>query len=108
MLKSPEVFQAYDLREGFHLPRVFSSRFGAFIAGFRVDNLATELDVDPATVYGWCRGDWKPKIERAFQIIEIARRSGTALTVEDIYGIGKVTLPHERERQGWNVAPHRE
>jgi hypothetical protein len=31
------------------------------------------------------RGDWRPKMDRAFQIIEIARRSGTALTVEDMY-----------------------
>jgi DNA-binding XRE family transcriptional regulator len=63
----------------------WEGRLGAFVSSFRVESLAIELGVEPASVYGWMRGEYRPSIDRAFQIVEVARRSGTTLTLEDVY-----------------------
>ncbi len=74
----------------------WEGRLGAFVSSFRVENLATELDVDPVSVYGWLRGDFQPSVPRALAIVDIARRSGTALTLEDIY-VRVVTSANDEE-----------
>ena len=65
-------------------PIKFPGRFGSFVSSFRVENLASELDIDPAAVYCWMRGDYRPKVDHAIRIIEIAKTTGTQLTLEDV------------------------
>jgi DNA-binding XRE family transcriptional regulator len=52
---------------------------------FTVERLAGELEVDPASIYAWVRGDNRPQIQKAIAIAEIARAAGTNLTLEDVY-----------------------
>jgi hypothetical protein len=65
----------------------WTGKLGSFVSAFTIDRLAGELDVDPASVYGWLRGDFHPKIEKAIAIVEIARAAGTALSLENVYEI---------------------
>jgi len=51
----------------------------------QVENLALEIDVDPASVYNWLRGSTRPTIDRAYSILAVAARFGTKLTLDDIY-----------------------
>jgi hypothetical protein len=63
----------------------WTGKFGAFVSSYRIENLADEVDVDPASVYRWARGDSFPSLPKAIAIVEIARRSGLTLSLEDIY-----------------------
>lgn len=66
-------------------PRVaWTGKFGAFVSSYRIENLADEVEVDSASVYRWMRGDSSPSVPRALAIVEVARRSGTTLTLEDV------------------------
>jgi hypothetical protein len=65
--------------------QIFAGKFGKFVNAFRVENLATELDVDPAAVYCWMRNEYSPTPIKAIAIVEIARSAGFRLTLEDIY-----------------------
>jgi DNA-binding XRE family transcriptional regulator len=62
-----------------------TGRFGSFVSSYRVDLLADEVGVDPASVYRWARGDGFPSIPAALAIVQVARNVGTTLTLEDIY-----------------------
>jgi DNA-binding XRE family transcriptional regulator len=63
----------------------WAGRFGSFVSRYRVELLADEVGVDPASVYRWLRGDSAPSVPAAFAIVQVARRVGTTLTLEDIY-----------------------
>jgi len=65
----------------------WAGKFGAFVSTCRVENLADMVEVDPASVYRWCRGDSSPSLGKAIAIVEIARAAGTALTLEDVYEV---------------------
>jgi hypothetical protein len=60
-------------------------KLGAFVSSYRAEVLADEINVDPATCYRWARGDGFPSIPKAIAIVEVARRSGRRLTLEDIF-----------------------
>ncbi len=60
-------------------------KLGAFVSSYQIDQLADEIGVDAASCYRWCRGDTFPSLGKAIAIVEIARASGTALTLEDVY-----------------------
>jgi DNA-binding XRE family transcriptional regulator len=70
----------------------------------KVENLATELDVDPATIYNWMRGECQPSIPRAFAIIEVAQRFGTKLSLEDIY-TREANTDHDEEKSNAGILP---
>jgi DNA-binding XRE family transcriptional regulator len=63
----------------------------------RVENVASELDVDPASVYYWMKGTCQPSIQRAYAIIDLAKRFGTKLRLEDIY-IRKANTNYDEEK----------
>lgn len=63
----------------------YAGKFGAFVMKVLPENLATELNVDPAAVYQWLRGEHIPRPKKALAIVEIARREGVTLSLEDIY-----------------------
>ena len=60
-------------------------KLGSFVNEFTVKRLADEADIDSAQVYRWLRGDTIPPVQKAIAISEIARSSGTNLSLEDIY-----------------------
>jgi hypothetical protein len=73
-------------RARFGTPRKqYPGKFGAFVSSFLAENLAIELDLDPTNVYAWLNGRQSPRIRHAIKIVEIARRSGTKLTLQDVY-----------------------
>jgi hypothetical protein len=72
-------------RQGRPRSRIWVGKLGAFVNEFTVDRLAGELDADLRQVYSWVRGDYRPPLEKAIAIAEIARATGTDLTLEDIY-----------------------
>jgi DNA-binding XRE family transcriptional regulator len=47
--------------------------------------LAGDLDLDPMQIGRWCRGDYAPSIQKAIALVEVARRAGCELTLEEIY-----------------------
>jgi hypothetical protein len=65
--------------------KTWAGKFGAFVSSYRIENLSIDVDVDPASCYRWARGDSFPSIPKAIAIVEIARRSGLVLSLEDIY-----------------------
>jgi hypothetical protein len=65
----------------------WQGRFGEFVSSYRVSNLATELGVDIVAVYSWMRGEHQPSVDRAREIVELARRHGVELSLDDIYEV---------------------
>lgn len=76
---------ATERRRGRPRSTTWAGKFGAFVSSYRIENLADEVDVDPASVYRWARGDSFPSLPKAIAIVEIARRSGLTLSLEDIF-----------------------
>jgi hypothetical protein len=62
-------------------------RLGAFITSYHVENLADAVEVDPASVYRWARGDAFPSLGKAIAIVEVARMAGTELSLEDVFEV---------------------
>jgi DNA-binding XRE family transcriptional regulator len=83
-------------------PRVaWVGKFGAFLASYRVDHLADQVEVDPASIYRWARGDSLPSVPKAIAIVEVARRSGRTLSLEDIFVREVTTSTDEGKRDGF-------
>jgi hypothetical protein len=83
--------------------QVFAGKFGKFVNAFRVEKLATELDVDPAAVYCWMRNEYSPTPIKAIAIVEIARGAGFRLSLEDIY-VNEARL-HNEEKNRHAILP---
>jgi Helix-turn-helix len=58
---------------------------GDFANTYTISRLADELNLDPMQIGRWCRGDYAPSIQKAIALVEVARRSGVDLTLEEIY-----------------------
>jgi len=65
--------------------RTWIGKLGAFVDSVGATRLAGELDADLRQIYGWARGDYRPPLQKAIAIAEIARLAGTNLSLEDIY-----------------------
>ena len=60
-------------------------RLGDFVNEYTCARLADELNLDVNQVGRWCRGDYAPTIQKAIALVEVARRAGVDLTLEEIY-----------------------
>jgi hypothetical protein len=58
---------------------------GDFVSKYTCSRLADELDLDPPQIARWCRGDYAPGIMKAIALVEVARRAGVSISLEDIY-----------------------
>ena len=63
----------------------WDSKFAQFVQGYGVERLARELGVVPSAIYHWILGDTSPHPARAIFIQRLAKRSGTDLTLDEIY-----------------------
>lgn len=59
--------------------------FARFVGQFGVRSLADRLSIEPSAVYHWIRGATQPRAAIAFDICELAREVGTALSFEEVY-----------------------
>ena len=63
----------------------WESKFGRFVGGYGVDELAAELSIDATAVYHWMSGRSIPRLENALAIERIAKRERVSLTIAEIY-----------------------
>jgi hypothetical protein len=66
--------------------RYWRSKFARFIQSYGVESLAAKLEVRPSAIYHWIRGTTTPRPAHAEVIKRLARKRGSALTMDEIYG----------------------
>jgi len=68
------------------IKRRWKSQFARFVGAYGVELLAVELDVSPSAIYHWIRGATTPRPAHAGVIQHLARKGGTRLTMDEVYG----------------------
>jgi hypothetical protein len=62
------------------------SKFEKFVRNYGVDLLASQLGLQPSSIYHWLRGSTSPHPDNAIEIQRLARSRGIVLELEEIYG----------------------
>jgi DNA-binding transcriptional regulator YdaS (Cro superfamily) len=65
--------------------RRWESPLGRFVNFYGADELASRMEVHKTAVYHWVSGAAAPRPEKAFAIRRIARSTGFAISLDDIY-----------------------
>lgn len=65
--------------------RRWESPLGRFVDFYGADELASRVEVHKTAVYHWVSGRAAPRPEKAFVILRIARSTGLAVSLDDIY-----------------------
>lgn len=73
----------------------WNSRFGKFIRTYGTAKLATELAVNPSTIYHWMAGDSSPRPTTAQQLLIAAKTIQFRLTHRDIYVVARPSASTE-------------
>ena len=79
---------AGPLKKGFGFratDRRWESPLGRFVDFYGADELASRMEVHKTAVYHWVSGIAAPRPEKAFAIRRIARSTGFAISLDDIY-----------------------
>jgi transcriptional regulator with XRE-family HTH domain len=62
----------------------WQTKFGRFVRTYGAARLARKLEVDPAAIYQWVRGQTSPRAPKARTIVILASEI-TRLSLDDIY-----------------------
>ncbi len=63
----------------------WETKFGRFVLAYQAEKLAADLGVHPSAIYHWIAGSNQPKAAKAQKLVELARKIGFRLRLEDVY-----------------------